>query len=84
MAVAIVIFLPERFSLERVNFHDVFQWQMMDYLEVSFNLFFAFELYYSLFHILMIKSSYRVDRDLFNFLFNSYENSPIGHSLFWS
>ena len=29
--------------------------------------FFAFELYYSLFHILIIKSSYWVDRSLFNF-----------------
>ena len=27
MAMAIVIVLPERFSLERVNFHNVFQWQ---------------------------------------------------------
>ena len=44
----------------------------------------TFELYYSLFHILMIKSSYRVDRALFNCLFNSFENSLIGHSLFWS
>ena len=35
--------------------------------------FFAFELYHSLFHILMIKSSYRVDRALSNFLFNSFE-----------
>ena len=34
----------------------------------TFN-FFAFELYYSLFRILMIKSSNRVDRDLFNFPF---------------
>ena len=33
---------------------------------------FAFGLYYSLFHILMIKSSYWVDRVLFNFLFNSF------------
>ena len=31
------------------------------------------ELYHSLLHILMIKSSYRVDRALFNFLFNSFE-----------
>ena len=29
--------------------------------------FFAFELYYSLFHILMIKNSYGVDRALFIF-----------------
>ena len=41
-------------------------------------LFFAFDLYYSLFHMLMIKSSYRVDRVLFNFLFNSFE------ILYWS
>ena len=27
----------------------------------------------------MIKSSYRVDQALFNFLFNSFENSLIGH-----
>ena len=40
-------------------------------------IFLAFELYYSLFHILMIKSSNRVDRALFNFLFNSFENSLI-------
>ena len=46
--------------------------------------FFAFELYYSLFHVLMIKSSNRVDRALFHFLFNSFENSLIGHSLFRS
>ena len=39
----------------------------------TFKFFFAFELYYSLYHILMIKSSYRVDRTLFNFLFNSFE-----------
>ena len=51
----------------------------------TFNIFFfAFELYYCLFHILMIKSSNRVDRALFNFLFNSFENSIIGHSLLWS
>ena len=47
-------------------------------------IFFAFELYYSLFHILMIKSSNRVDRALFDFLFSSFENSLIGQSLFWS
>ena len=47
----------------------------------TFN-FFAFELCYSLFHILMIKSSNRVDRALFNFLFNSFENSLSGHSWF--
>ena len=35
----------------------------------------AFELYYSLFHIFMIKSSYRVDRAHFNFLFNSFQFS---------
>ena len=46
--------------------------------------FFAFELYYSLFHILKIKSSNRVDGALFNFLFNSFENSLIGRSLFCS
>ena len=40
---------------------------------------FHFFLYYSLFHILMIKSSSLVDRALFNFLFNSFENSLIGH-----
>ena len=45
-------------------------------------MFSAFELYYSLFHILMVKSSDSVDRVLFNFLFNSSENSLIGHSLF--
>ena len=42
----------------------------------TFN-FFAFELYRSLFHILMFKSSYQVDRALSNFLsnfiFNSFE-----------
>ena len=42
--------------------------------------FFAFELYYSLFHILLIKSSYWVDLALFNFLFNSFE--ILGHN--WS
>ena len=31
----------------------------------------------------MIKKSYRVDRALFNFLFNSFENSLIGHSFFF-
>ena len=36
------------------------------------------------FYIFTIKSSYQVDRALFNFLFNSFENSLIGHSLFWS
>ena len=45
-------------------------------------IFFAFELYYSLFRILMIKGSNRVDRAPFNFLFSSFENSLIGHSLF--
>ena len=35
--------------------------------------FFAFELYYSSFHILMIKSSYWVDRALSTFLFNSID-----------
>ena len=35
--------------------------------------FFAFELYHSLFHILMTENSYRVDRAHFNFLFNSFE-----------
>ena len=34
---------------------------------------FAFELYNSLIYILMIKSSYPVDRALSNFLFNSFE-----------
>ena len=42
--------------------------------------FFGFKLYYSLFNILMIKSSYWVDRALFNFLFNSVE--ILGHN--WS
>ena len=43
----------------------------------TFNLFFfAFELYYSLFHILMIKSSNRVDRALFN----SFQNY---HKVIW-
>ena len=32
------VVLPERFSLDRVNFHNVFQWQriqkLRDYLEV--------------------------------------------------
>ena len=50
----------------------------------TFNFYFAFELHYSLFHILKIKSSNRVDRALSNFLFNSFESSLIGHSLFWS
>ena len=36
------------------------------------------------FTVLMIKSSNRVDQALFNFLFNSFENSLIGHSLFSS
>ena len=45
---------------------------------------FAFELYYSLFHIHKIKSNSWVDRALFNFLKNSFENSLIDHSLFWS
>ena len=45
-------------------------------------IFFSFELYYSLFHILMIKSNYWVDRPLFNFLFNSSENSLIGQVCF--
>ena len=40
----------------------------MDIYHVS-----AFELYFSLFHILLIKSSYRVDWTLFNFLFTSFE-----------
>ena len=35
--------------------------------------FFSFELYYSSFHLLTIKSSYRVDRSLINFPFNSFE-----------
>ena len=39
--------------------------------------YFAFELYCSLFHIIMIKSSYWVDRALFNFLFNSFD--ILGH-----
>ena len=39
----------------------------------QFSDFFAFELNYSLFHILMIKSRYRVDRAFFSFLFNSFE-----------
>ena len=38
----------------------------------TFN-FFVFELYHSLFHILMIQSCYRVDRTLSKFLFNSFE-----------
>ena len=50
----------------------------------TFKFFFAFELYYSLFHILKIQSSNLVDRALFNFFFNSFENSLIVHSLFWS
>ena len=40
--------------------------------EWTFN-FFGFELYYSLFYILMINGNYRVDRALFNFLSNSFE-----------
>ena len=35
--------------------------------------FFAFELYYSLFHMVVIKSSYRVDQALFNFYVHSFE-----------
>ena len=35
--------------------------------------FFTFELFYSLLHILMIKSSYRVDGAIFNFLSKSFE-----------
>ena len=48
--------------------------------------FFAFELYYSLFHILMIKSKYLADRALFNFLFNllKFSNKIIAHNWFWS
>ena len=42
------------------------------------------ELTDALFHILIIKSSNRVDGALFNFLFYSFENSLIGHSLFCS
>ena len=33
---------------------------------------FAFELYYSLFHMLMIKNSYQVDQALFDFFFFNY------------
>ena len=40
---------------------------------MDFYFLFAFELYHSLFHILMIKSSYRVDRALSNLFFNSLE-----------
>ena len=47
---------------------NVFRVQRMD-----FKFFFYFELYYSLFHILMIDNSYWVDRAHFSFLFNSFE-----------
>ena len=101
MTIAVVIgCFTGTFSSERVNFHNVWQWQKKNRLEglfrspftelspsfpfnsiknlfkvqwMDFHIFFAFELYYSLFRILMIKSSYRVDRAFFNFLFNSFE-----------
>ena len=52
---------------------NFFKVQWMDFY------FFAFQLYYSLFHRLMIKSNYWADRALFNFLLNSFENSLTGH-----
>ena len=55
-------------SSKNNSIKNVFEVQWMDLKH-----FLAFELQYSLFHVLTFKTSYRVDRVLFNFLFNSIE-----------